>query len=166
MLYCLIASAEVTTGYGTSRPQRMIPPFDTDGDLPPGRHTATWREFQARFCVFTRSDRRLQLCRSIAQLIDEAQSAHIVERVIFGGSFVSARPEPNDFDGIVVLRAGTQYDTLQPFQRWFADTREASRRYRGDIFVARADQPTLDIYCDFFAMNRHGKQVGLVEVIL
>jgi hypothetical protein len=77
-----------------------------------------------------------------------------------------AQPEPNDFDCIVVLQAGTRYETLQPFQRWVADTREASRRYRGDIFVARTDQPTLDIYCDFFAMNRHGKQIGLVEVTL
>ena len=89
-----------------------------------------------------------------------------MEAVIFGGSFVSTRPELNDFDCIVVLRTGTSYDTLQPFQRWVADTREASRRYRGDIFVARADQPTLVIYCDFFAINRPGKQVGLVEVTL
>ena len=144
----------------------MIPPFDPDGDLPPGRHPATWLEFQERFCRFTHSDRRLQLCRRIAQMIDDARAAHIVERVIFGGSFVSARPEPNDFDCIVVLHAGTAYETLQPFQRWVADTREASRRYRGDIFVARTDQPTLALYGDFFAMNRHGKPVGLVEVIL
>lgn len=142
----------------------MIPPFDDEGNLPPGKHAATWQEFQERFCIFAHSDRRLQLCRSIAQLIAEACAAHIVERVISGGSFVSARPEPNDFDCIVVLHAGTQYETLQPFQRWVADTREASRRYRGDIFVARTDQPTLAIYGDFFAMNRQGRQVGLVEV--
>jgi hypothetical protein len=55
---------------------------------------------------------------------------------------------------------------LQPFQRWFADTREASRRYRGDIFVTTADQPTLGVYLEFFAVNRHSKQVGLVEVTL
>lgn len=144
----------------------MIPPFDPDGDLPPGRHTATWQEFQERFCLFRRSDRRLQLCHRIEQMLDEARASHIVERVIFGGSFVRAQPEPNDFDCIVVLQAGTRYDTLQPFQRWVADTREASCRYRGDMFVARTDQPTLDIYLDFFAMHRHGKQVGLVEVML
>jgi hypothetical protein len=142
----------------------MIPPFDAEGYLPVGTHTATWQEFQERFCIFTLSDRRLQLCRRIAQMIAEARAAQIVERVIFGGSFVSARPEPNDFDCIVVLYPGTSYETLHPFQRWVADTREASHRYHGDIFVARTDQPTLAIYCDFFAMNRHGRQVGLVEV--
>jgi hypothetical protein len=99
-------------------------------------------------------------------MINEARASHIAEEVIFGGSFVTARPEPNDFDCIVVLRTGTSYETLQPFQRWVADTREASRRYHGDIFVARANHPTLVIYCDFFAINRHGKQVSLVEVTL
>ena len=65
-----------------------------------------------------------------------------------------------------VLQAATRYDDLQPFQRWVADTREASRRYRGDVFVARADQPTLAVYNDFYAVNRQGKRVGLVEVRL
>jgi len=144
----------------------MIPPFDLDGDLPPGGHTATWQEFQERFCVFMHSDQRLQLCRRIAQLMEEARASDIVDRVIFGGSFVTGRPQPNDFDCIVVLQAGVRYETLQPFQRWVADTREATRRYRGDIFVARIDQPTLEVYRNFFSMNRHGKQVGLVEVTL
>ena len=52
------------------------------------------------------------------------------------------------------------------FQRWVADTREASRRYRGDIFVARTDQSTFGLYCAFFAHNREGREVGLVEVAL
>ena len=135
----------------------MIPPFDLDGYLPPGDHTATWQEFQERFCVFTLSDQRLQLCRRIEQLIGEARASGIVDRVIFGGSFVTGRPEPNDFDCIVALQAGVRYETLQPLQRWTAHTREASRRYRGEIFVARIDQPTLEVYHDFFSMNRHGK---------
>ncbi len=144
----------------------MIPTFDLDGDLPPGDHTATWQEFQQRFCGFTLSDQRPQLCRRIEQLIGDACASGIVDRVIFGGSFVTGKSEPNDFDCIVVLQAGVRYETLQPFQRWIADTREASRRYRGDIFVARIDPQALEAYRDFFSMNRQGKQVGLVEVTL
>jgi hypothetical protein len=110
--------------------------------------------------------RRARWSFIIAQMIEEARASQIVERIIFGGSFVSARPAPNDFDCIVVLHRGTRYEMLQPFQRWVADTREASRRYRGDVFVATTDQATLGIYMEFFAVNRHGKQIGLVEVIL
>ncbi len=117
----------------------MIPPFDLDEDIPPGVHQATWVEFRERFCIFARSDRRLKLCQQIEKMVEEARASRIVERIIFGGSFVTGQAEPNDFNCIVVLRAGTRYENLKPFQRWVADTREASRRYEGDVFVARAD---------------------------
>jgi hypothetical protein len=65
-----------------------------------------------------------------------------------------------------VLKAEVRYGTLQPSQRWVAETPEASRRYGGDVFVARVDQATLAVYLDFFAVNRQGKRVGLVEVSL
>jgi hypothetical protein len=144
----------------------MIPPFDADGDLPQGMHQTAWAAFRERFCIFVRSDRRLRLCRQIEQMIEEAQASHIVERILFGGSFVTSKSEPNDFDCIIVLKTETRYEELLPFQRWVADTREASRRYGGDVFVARTDQPTLAMYLDFFSMNRRGKRVGLVEVQL
>ena len=144
----------------------MIPPFDADGDLPQGLHQTAWTAFRERFCIFARSDRRLRLCRQIEQMIEEAQASHIAERILFGGSFVTSKSEPNDFDCIIVLKAETRYEELLPFQRWVADTREASRRYGGDIFVTRTNQPTLAMYLDFFCMNRRGKRVGLVEVQL
>ena len=144
----------------------MIPPFDADGDLPQGLHQTAWTAFRERFCIFARSDRRLRLCRQIEQMIEEVQASHIVERILFGGSFVTSKSEPNDFDCIIVLKAETRYEELLPFQRWVADTREASRRYGGDIFVTRTNQPTLAMYLDFFCMNRRGKRVGLVEVQL
>jgi len=142
----------------------MIPLFDTDGDLAQGMHQTTWTAFRERFCIFARSDRRPRLCRQIEQMLEEAQAS--VERLIFGGSFVTSKSEPNDFDCIMVLKAETHYEELLPFQRWVADTREASRRYGGDVFVARINQPTLAVYLDFFRTNRHGKRVGLVEVPL
>ena len=141
----------------------MIPPFDADGDLPQGMHQAAWAAFRERFCIFVRSDRRFRLCQQIGQLLEEAHASHIVEHILFGGSFVTSKSEPNDFDCIIVLQAETHYEELLPFQRWVADTREASRRYGGDVFVARTDQPTLAIYLDFFRTNRRGKRVGLVE---
>ncbi|ETW96415.1 MAG: hypothetical protein ETSY2_46435 [Candidatus Entotheonella gemina] len=144
----------------------MIPPFDSDGHLPPGLHLSDWIEFHERFCIFTHSDCRLQLCHQIERMIEEARASNIVERLIFGGSFVTSKSEPNDFDCVIVLSPGIDYERLQPFQRWVADTREASRRYRGDVFVARANQETLSIYLDFFARNRDGKQVGLIEVTI
>lgn len=103
----------------------MIPPFDDTGDLPPGLHSATWDEFRARFCRFVQSDRRLQLCRQLEQLVADARASGIVTRILVGGSMVRATAEPNDFDCIVVLAAATQYEALRPDQLQIADARLA-----------------------------------------
>lgn len=144
----------------------MIPSADTDGDLPPGIHEAPWNEFQNRFCIFSRSDRRLRICQNIGLLIQEARSSQIVESVIFGGSFVTQKSEPNDFDCIVVLKREVDYGALAPSQLWVAETKQASRRYNGDVFVARANHILLAALRSFLETNRNGKNVGLVEVRL
>lgn len=144
----------------------MIPAFDDSGDLPPGLHTTSSEEFRLRFCRFVRSDRRLQLCQQLGQLIEDGRASGIVSRVLVGGSMVRAVTDPNDFDCIVVLQAETRYDMLRPDQLQIADARLARERYKGDIFVAREGQTVLAMYIDFFSRNRDGKIVGMVEVTL
>lgn len=61
-------------------------------------------------------------------MVREARAAQVVERIIFGGSFVTSEAEPNDFDCIIVLGPKVQYEDLQPSQLWVADARKASRR--------------------------------------
>jgi len=144
----------------------MIPPLDDNGDLPPGLHPTTWDEFRVRFCRFVQSDRRLQLCRHLEQLVDDARASGIVTKILIGGSMVRATAEPNDFDCIVVLRAEAWYETLRPDQLQVADARIARSRYTGDIFIAREGQNTLSFYIDFFSRNRDGKIIGMIEVTL
>jgi hypothetical protein len=79
---------------------------------------------------------------------------------------VRATAEPNDFDGIIVLHAETQYEALRPDQLQVADARIARDRYVGDIFIAREGQSVLALYIDFFSRNRDGKIIGMIEVIL
>lgn len=129
-------------GYNKLSQDLLIPPFDADGDLPPGTHEATWSEFKDRLCLFNRSDRRLKLCQLMELLVQDASRSQIVERIVFGGSFITQKTEPNDFDCIVILRPSVEYESLTPAQLWVADTGQATRRYGGDVFVARADQPT------------------------
>ena len=142
----------------------MIPPFDGDGDLLPGLHTATWSEFRDRFCRFVQSDRRLQHCRHLSQLLEDARTSTLVTRILVGGSMVSTKAEPNDFDCIVVLKDSVDYDSLRPDHLWIADGQRARQRYKGDIFIVREGQPALVLYVDFFSHNRQGKLVGLIEV--
>lgn len=144
----------------------MILPFDIDGDLPPGIHRANWEQFHNRFCIFARSDRRLKLCDQIRQLIEQARTSGIVERLIFGGSFITATQEPNDFDVLVVLRSGTKVSRVRPGDQRLVSGRLARRAFGGDIFPIMAGSAGLDEAVAFFSRSRSGKEVGLVEVIL
>ena len=144
----------------------MIPLFDKDGDLPPGIHSASWDEFQSRFCVFARTDQRIRLGERIEELIAAARASGIVERVVFGGSFVTAVEQPNDFDVIVVFRADVDVATLRPYQLDLVDGDRARRRFRGDIFPARNGASRASKLLAFFQQNRLGKPVGVVEVLL
>ena len=93
----------------------MIPAFTEQGFLPPGIYQATLDEFKERFVIFQRSDRRLRLFVQLEKLLDQAARAGIVKRILIAGSFVSAKPEPNDFDCIVVLDPSIVGKPLRPF---------------------------------------------------
>src|SRR4051794_40679699 len=74
----------------------MIPKFDsTTGNLPPGIWDATWSEFSAQF-GFT--ERRRQLMAGLQLALIDLQHAGC-RRAYVNGSFVTAKPDPNDFDG-------------------------------------------------------------------
>jgi hypothetical protein len=144
----------------------VIPPFDEDGDLPPGIHRANWEQFHHRFCIFARSDRRLRLCDQIQQMAEQARASGIVERLIFGGSFITATQEPNDFDVLIILRPGTKASRVRPVDRWLVYGRLARRAFGGDIFPITEGSAGLNEAVEFFSRSRSGKEVGVVEVIL
>ena len=144
----------------------MIPPFDADGDLTSGIHSAFWPEFRNRFCVFVRSDQRLKLCEYIERLVVAARESGIVERLIFGGSFVTVTAEPNDFDVMIVFGSDVDVMTLRPYQLDLIDDVRARRRFRGDLFPVRSGTPRAEKLLAFFQKTRLGKVVGVVEVVL
>lgn len=151
----------------------MISSFDAEGDLPPGIHQATWAEFKNCFCRFARSSRRLRLCQKIEQLVVAARASSIVERLIFGGSFVTATEEPNDFDVVVIFHAAVDVTVLRPYQLDLVDGARARRRFKGDVFPARSGTPQVEHSRDgaakllaFFQHTRLGKAIGVVEVLL
>lgn len=87
--------------------QRMIPPLNTDGYLPPGIHSATVREIEARFGGGSEL-RRVQM-ESLRWLIELAWLAG-VKRIIVNGSFVTDKLEPNDVDCVLLIESGFPSD--------------------------------------------------------
>jgi hypothetical protein len=134
--------------------------------LPPGIHSATQGEFEERFVVFNRSDRRLRLYDQLEQVFRDARQTSLVLRVIVAGSFVTAKPEPNDSDCVLVLDPDLTSPSLRPFEYNLVSRRAARRRYGGDVFAAIAASESLRELFTFFQRTRDGLETGIVEVIL
>jgi hypothetical protein len=113
----------------------MIPAFTEEGLLPPGIYQATLDEFKDRFVIFQRSDRRFRI---FAQL-EKARSSGTgqdCDAYTHRWEFVSAKPEPNDFDSIVVLDPSIVGKPLRPFEYSLVSRQIARRVFGGDIMPA------------------------------
>ena len=144
----------------------MIPTFTRQGFLPPGIHQATLDEFKERFVIFQRSDRRCRIFAQLEKLLDQAVRTRIVKRILIAGSFVSAKPEPNDFDCIVVLDPSIVGKPLQPFEYQLVSRKMAQRLFRGDVMPALDNSTALQAYLEFFQTARDGQRIGIVEIQL
>ena|SRR5438128_935269 len=87
----------------------MLPPFDDEGNLPPGIHPCTVAELALRFGQG--SPERVAQMQELLHLIDWARLAG-VQRMIVNGGFATARASPNDVD--VVILPGPDYPRGQP----------------------------------------------------
>ena len=133
----------------------MIPPFDKNGYLPPGIHPATLDEIQERFG--SSSEMRKELMRSLRWLVDLVRSDD-VRRLIVNGSFVTAKPEPEDVD-CVLLIGPTFGQHGVDMDEW-----RAPLPY---IHLEIADQGIFDDYVnDVFASDTIMRLKGMIEVLL
>lgn len=144
----------------------MIPEFNESGLLREGIHRATADEFRVRFAIFDRSDRRLRIFEQVERLLDEAAKSGIVKRIFVGGSFVTAKPEPNDFDVVLVFDASILERDLRPFEYNLLSRKMACRLFGGDVMPALDGSAALDEYLEFFQTTRDGRRVGMVEIEL
>ncbi|MEX2285993.1 MAG: hypothetical protein WD648_02815 [Planctomycetaceae bacterium] len=144
----------------------MIPPFTQDGYLPVGIHLASRAEFRDRFVPLQSIDRRFRIFQQIEKLLSESENSAIVTRITLAGSFVTAKPDPNDFDVILVFKDSVLGRQLRPFEYNLVSRKAARRMFGGDIVPAIEGTAALDAYLEFFQTNRNGQRVGVVEIQL
>jgi hypothetical protein len=144
----------------------MIPDFTDEGLLREGVHSATIEEFEERFVYFDRSDRRYRIYDNLSRLLQEAKNSGVVRRVIVGGSFVTVKPEPNDFDCILVIDAAFQNVELAPTEYNLVSPERVRRLFGGDVFPLVDGTPKLESFIRFFQSTRDGESMGVVEIQL
>src|SRR5439155_1901222 len=85
----------------------MIPPFNDSGFLPPGIHSATIDEIDARFG--RQSELRRVQMESVRWMVDLAVRAG-AQKIVLNGSFVTDIIEPNDVDCVLLIGPGPTTD--------------------------------------------------------
>lgn len=78
-----------------------LPELNADGYLPPGIHTASLEEVLARFGEGSPTRQRHgELLRAVVRAALEYET---IKRILVWGSFVTAKPDPNDLDYTAVV---------------------------------------------------------------
>lgn len=140
----------------------MLPPFNKNGLLPAGIHSADWTEFVARFGF---SSRRQQLLKGLAEALHGLQEAGCALAYV-DGSFVTRKLEPGDFDACWSI-VGVDPARLDPILLDFSDGRAAQKaRYGGELFPAELPEGASGrTFLEFFQIDRQtGLAKGIVQI--
>ena len=142
----------------------MIPDFRDDGYLPNGLHLATEQEVLSRFGTTSTSRRRL-----VQRLLRWVEIARYIRanRFFVDGSFVTAKPAPEDVDAVIRL----PNDFLDQVARGIFPALELEHALltrQPEEIVAAEDRRDWDDWIDFFSRTREadGRHKGLVEIEL
>ncbi|HEY3394380.1 MAG TPA: hypothetical protein VGK58_16825 [Lacipirellulaceae bacterium] len=142
----------------------MLPDFNEDGLLPEGIHRATFEQFEKRFVYFDRSDRRFHIFAKLRELYHEAKRSGIVKRFLIGGSFVTAKAEPNDFDCILVLDQTVIDRELRPMEYNLVARQRARRIFGGDVIPVVEGSIDYHEFLGLFQRTREQQRIGIVEI--
>jgi hypothetical protein len=141
----------------------MIPPFQPNGHLPDGIHSATWTELLEHFGW---NQRRQSLLAGLKLAMNDLRDAGC-KRIYLNGSFVTSKDEPGDFDACW-NPTDVDFDRIEPTLLEFDDARAAQKaRYGGELFPADWDaMGDGTTFLEFFQSIRGGGKKGIVRIDL
>jgi hypothetical protein len=97
-------------------------------------------------------------------LYHQARRSGIVKRFLVGGSFVTSKAEPNDFDCILVLDPTIRDHVLRPAEYNLASRQMARRMYGGDVIPVFEGSLDYHRYMTLFQVTRGREPIGIVEI--
>ena len=147
-----------------------IPEFRPDGWLPEGHHPATWDEIETCFGGAPAS-RRAAVLSGLLQWRDAVRAKGMGGLIILGGSFISHKDAPGDFDCIFVYnRFSFQTVSQDPEALALLDNAHCKGRYCGDVWAFSEEAVhEFPAFCrtDGFDLHKLTRQPkGVVEVDL
>lgn len=140
------------------------PDFNDDGDLPVGIHRATLSEVIEHFGAGT-LQRRI-VAQRLSRLYDVAHGTGQVARFIIYGSFVTAKPSPNDVDIFLLMEdtfdlSRTSGETAQLFDQLTTENVSgASVFWMRRVSILDGEQELIG----HWQITRENNRRGIVEV--
>lgn len=141
-----------------------IPAFGADGYLPTGLHAASEAEILFRFGASNARRRRLALrLRRWLELAREVGA----RRFFVDGSFVTAKPHPNDIDAVILVPLDFAAQIDEGIDAALELEQMLLTRRPEELFAAE-DEADWDEWLEFFSRTREadGRRKGVVEVEL
>ena len=144
-----------------------LPGFDASGDLPTGVHRVTLNEVIQRFGSV--GGQRGVCTLRLSHVHELTKRTGHLQRFVIFGSYVTAQPNPNDIDVVLVMDDAFRLEECPIESRGLFDHAVAQARYGASIFWIR---PALLIgegveeFIAYWQLKRDGSRRGIVEVIL
>ncbi len=142
-----------------------LPALTETGDLPPGVHTADLDSVLRRFGADPPQRRSVGL--RLARVYQIARATGQVARFLVFGSFITAKPEPNDVDIFLLMDDTFDASVLTGDSRLLFDHLAAQAYFGASVFWLRrlAALDGEQTMVEYWQVKRGGGQRGIVEII-
>lgn len=142
-----------------------LPDFGEGEDLPPGIHHANLRETLERFGAETPWRRVIALRLERIYRLAVA-TGHLARLVVFG-SFVTAKPWPNDVDVFLLMADTFDADQLDGEARLLFEHGVAQAHFGASVFWLRrsAALGSEQAAIEHWQLKRDGRRRGVVEIL-
>jgi hypothetical protein len=138
-----------------------LPQFTDKGFLPAGVHQTTWQEFATRYGT---TPRRQDLLSNMEVLLHQAKAAG-GDKVYVGGSFVSSKVTPKDFDMTWHID-GKRLGELRQVNPLLVDRSLQEKTLGGQLMATYPNSPNGGVLGFLQRNNRYKVDVGVVELDL
>jgi predicted nucleotidyltransferase len=160
--------------------QMPIPDLNEHGLLPPGLHDCTFSQLREKFgqdqwmsgepesAREVLCQQRSRLCGRLAAYLEELRRIGLGVVVLVDGSFVTAKPDPNDIDLVIVLPAGHDFtrELLPREYNLLSKKRAQANGFPFDIIVVGEGSPLYERRVEFFCRVKNCPELtkGLLRV--
>lgn len=109
-----------------------LPEFNDQGDLPKGLHQAPLAEVLERFGPG--SEARQKATAVLQRIYKQVAETGKLERFVIFGSYITAKPDPQDVDVILVMKDDFSLDACNEQTRVLFDHQQAENEVGASIF--------------------------------